>query len=189
MTGQAVLGINAYHGDVSAVLIRDGTLVAAVEEERFRRVKHGRASHGKQSGPSWNWAASRLRIYSISPSLEILVPTCGKRLPLRWASVRGEHWFVTAWPTGAECGTLQVLLADTLGRPVNRVRPLLHGVEHHPAHLASAFFPSPFEQAAVCAVDGFGDFVSTSSAMGVGCISKFSSGCTSRTPSDFSTRR
>ena len=35
-----ILGINAYHGDVSAVILRDGTLVAAVEEERFRRVKH-----------------------------------------------------------------------------------------------------------------------------------------------------
>ena len=40
MQGLIVLGINAYHGDVSAALLRDGELVAAVEEERFRRVKH-----------------------------------------------------------------------------------------------------------------------------------------------------
>ncbi len=48
------------------------------------------------------------------------------------------------------------------------VRPKLHWVEHHPSHLASAFFVSPFEEAAVCAIDGFGDFVSTSIARGQG---------------------
>src|SRR5207244_11887926 len=46
--------------------------------------------------------------------------------------------------------------------------PKIHFVEHHPAHLASAFFVSPFDDAAVCAIDGFGDFVSTSLAIGRG---------------------
>jgi carbamoyltransferase len=59
-------------------------------------------------------------------------------------------------------------LAEVLALEPERVRTRLHWVEHHPAHLASAFFVSPFDEAAVCAIDGFGDFVSTSWAVGRG---------------------
>ena len=62
------------------------------------------------------------------------------------------------------CGTI----AENLGLDVGHVRARMHWVEHHPAHLSSSFFVSPFEEAAVCAIDGFGDFVSTSFAMGRG---------------------
>jgi carbamoyltransferase len=57
-------------------------------------------------------------------------------------------------------------LGETLKLSRSDLRGKIHWVEHHPAHLASAFFVSPFEQAAVCAIDGFGDFVSTSWATG-----------------------
>src|SRR4029450_9728470 len=60
---------------------------------------------------------------------------------------------------------LHAPLATALGMPRDDL-PKLHNVEHHPAHLASAFFVSPFETAAWCAIDGFGDFVSTSFATG-----------------------
>ena len=59
-------------------------------------------------------------------------------------------------------------LAEALGVDRARVDERLHWVEHHPAHLASAFLVSPFDEAAVCAIDGFGDFVSTSWAIGRG---------------------
>jgi len=59
-------------------------------------------------------------------------------------------------------------IAGALELDVPRVRDRLHWVEHHPAHLASAFFVSPFETATVCAIDGFGDFVSTSGGIGRG---------------------
>src|SRR4051794_25067924 len=58
--------------------------------------------------------------------------------------------------------------ATTLGLTPGDPRPQVHWVEHHPAHLASTFFVSPFDEAAVCAIDGFGDFVSTSWAVGRG---------------------
>src|SRR5262249_16098958 len=60
---------------------------------------------------------------------------------------------------------LQTPLAEALSMSTEKL-PKIHYVEHHPAHLASAFFVSPFEEAAVCALDGFGDFVSTSLAIG-----------------------
>ncbi|MDO8795105.1 MAG: carbamoyltransferase C-terminal domain-containing protein [Vicinamibacterales bacterium] len=163
-----ILGINAFHGDVAAALVVDGTLVAAVEEERFSRVKHTAGFPGeamraclamaglaasdvdvcavsrKPRAHLWRKAAFALRR---RPSLG-LVRDRARNL----ASVEGVHTRV----------------ASALGLPEARVRQRIRLVEHHPAHLASAFFVSPFESAAVCAIDGFGDFVSTSWARGEG---------------------
>src|SRR4029453_5241168 len=58
--------------------------------------------------------------------------------------------------------------ATELGLEEFHVAPRMHYVEHHAAHLASSFFASPFDDAAVCAIDGFGDFVSTSTGLGRG---------------------
>jgi carbamoyltransferase len=160
-----VLGINAYHGDVSAALLRDGQLVAAVEEERFRRIKH--------------WAG---------------FPTLAIRSVLEMGGIRGQDVHHVAISRDPKANLLRKGLFTVTHRPdlrlvLDRVRnagkvrdlhgplasalgvprddlPTLHFVEHHPAHLASAFFVSPFESAACCALDGFGDFVSTSLATG-----------------------
>jgi carbamoyltransferase len=160
-----VLGINAYHGDVSAALLRDGQLVAAVEEERFRRIKH--------------WAG---------------FPTLAIRSVLEMAGIRGQDVRHVAVSRDPKANLLRKGLFTIRHRPdlrlvLDRVRnagkvrdlhgplaaalgvprddlPAIHYVEHHPAHLASAFFVSPFESAACCAIDGFGDFVSTSFAIG-----------------------
>ena len=160
-----VLGINAYHGDVSAALLRDGQLVAAVEEERFRRIKH--------------WAG---------------FPTLAIRSVLEMAGIRGQDVRHVAVSRDPKANLLRKGLFTVTHRPdvrlvLDRVRnagkvrdlhgplaaalgvprddlPAVHFVEHHPAHLASAFFVSPFDSAACCAIDGFGDFVSTSFATG-----------------------
>jgi carbamoyltransferase len=160
-----VPGINAYHGDVSAALLRDGQLVAAVEEERFRRIKH--------------WAG---------------FPTLAIRSVLEMGGIRGQDVHHVAISRDPKANLLRKGLFTVTHRPdlrlvLDRVRnagkvrdlhgplasalgvprddlPTLHFVEHHPAHLASAFFVSPFESAACCALDGFGDFVSTSLATG-----------------------
>src|SRR5204863_7459283 len=70
--------------------------------------------------------------------------------------------------SGRRVGDAAGAMALTLGVDRERVAPRMRWVEHHPSHLASAFFVSPFEEAAVCAIDGFGDFVSTSWATGRG---------------------
>jgi carbamoyltransferase len=163
-----ILGINAYHGDVSAALVRDGVLIAAVEEERFRRVKH--------------WAG---------------FPTMAIRSVLAEAGIRGAdvaHVAISRKPlahvarkalfalrhrpdpklildrlkNGRKVGALGDPLREALGLEAGARGPTVHHVEHHPAHLASAFFVSPFADAACCAIDGFGDFVSTSFAVGSG---------------------
>ncbi|HEY7292962.1 MAG TPA: carbamoyltransferase C-terminal domain-containing protein [Vicinamibacterales bacterium] len=156
-----ILGLNAYHGDVSAVLVRDGQLVAALEEERFRRIKHvaGFPSRSiveclRQGGISARdvdlFAVSRNpRAHLWRKALFIL-----RHRPGRTIADRAKN--------AVSVGALPRAIASTLDLDERHVRARTRFVEHHPAHLASAGFVSPFDSAAVCAIDGFGDFVSTS---------------------------
>ena len=163
-----VLGINAYHGDVSAALVCDGELVAAVEEERFRRVKH--------------WAGFPAEAIRSCLEMAGLKPEEVDRFAVS-RDPKAHLWRKALYAIRRRPGlgllrdrarnrskiaTLSSEIATSLSLSEARVRERLHWVEHHPAHLASAFFVSPFEDAAVCAIDGFGDFVSTSFAMGRG---------------------
>ncbi len=163
-----ILGFNAYHGDVAAAIVRDGTLVAAIEEERFRRIKHCAgfpaeairacvAAAGADPGDIDVFAVPRARHAHLVRKV---------LFALRHGA-RGELFGAHARSATRREG-LATRLAETLGLPPGRVAGRMHYVEHHPAHLASAFFPSRFEDAAVCAIDGFGDFVSTSTAIGRG---------------------
>ena len=163
-----ILGINAYHGDVAAVILRDGELVAAVEEERFRRIKHYAgfpqqairsclATAGAEPGDIDAFAVSRdprahlwrkgLFALKHRPSLSLVRDRAANAISVR-------H--------------LAHACADAMGLEESHVAGRMHYVEHHAAHLASSFFASPFEDAAVCAIDGFGDFVSTSTGVGRG---------------------
>ena len=162
-----VLGINAYHGDVSAVLLRDGAVVAALEEERFTRIKHyagfptqsiqrclkmagidgSQVAHVAISrDPKANLPQKALFALKKRPSFTLILDRLKNQRAVR--DVEGP-------------------LAHALGLDRTALPPV-HNVEHHPAHLASAFFCSPFDEAAVAAIDGFGDFVSTSMASGKG---------------------
>ncbi len=152
-----ILGINAYHADSSACLLVDGTLVAAAEEERFRRIKHW-AGFPSQA------IRSCLREASLEPAaVEHLAINIDWRANL-FAKARfvATHLF-----SGLVRDRLSNLKAKQsvmrawerdLGSPFNG---LLHTVEHHLAHMASAAFVSPFETCAVLSLDGFGDFAST----------------------------
>ena len=158
-----ILGLNAYHGDSAACLIRDGQLVAAAEEERFRRIKH--------------WAGLPTR------SIDYCLAEGGVSL----GDV--EHISINRNPGVNNWRRLGFVLTH---RPdprlmIQKIRNIrsassahqalekaygislkaqIHHVEHHLAHLASAFLVSRFDEAACISIDGFGDFAST--AMGFG---------------------
>jgi carbamoyltransferase len=164
----AVLGISAYHADAAAALVVDGRLAAAVEEERFTRVKHW-AGFPRQA------IASCLAIAGLAPAdVDHFAVGRDPRAHL-WRKIR---FALRRRPSidlvsdrarnARRIERVADALAGALGLDSARVAPRVRFVEHHPAHLASAFFASPFETAAVCAVDGFGDFVSTSHAVGRG---------------------
>ena len=160
-----ILGINAYHGDVSAVLLKDGDLVAALEEERFRRIKHvaGFPTNairrcldvgGIDAADVDHVAISRDPSAHFGKKVQFVL-TERPSLKLVWERAMSSR----------KVTNVEDDLADALGLSQRQLPPL-HNVEHHPAHLASAFFVSPYEEAAVCALDAMGDFVSTSWAMG-----------------------
>ena len=162
-----ILGLNVYHADVSAVLIRGGQLIAALEEERFRRVKHFTGF------PS---IAIRRCLEMAGIEGKDIDAVAISRNPR--ANVLKKAAFVISQRPGRELlgnridhlrkvRDMRIPLAEALSVPIEQL-PKIHHVEHHPAHLASAFFVSGFEEAAICAVDGFGDFVSTSLAIGAG---------------------
>ena len=162
-----ILGINAYHADGSAVLLRDGELVAAVEEERFRRIKHwaGFPTHaiakcleiGGISGADIDhFAISR------DPKANFL-----KKAAFALSNGMRLSNIVNRTRNLKKVSDVSDTIASALNIPKDKL-PRVHFVEHHPSHLASAFFVSPFDDAAVCAIDGFGDFVSTSTGIGRG---------------------
>ena len=163
-----VLGINAYHADVSAVLLRDGELVAAVEEERFRRIKH-------VAGFPREAIRVCLEMGGIKPhEIDHVGVSRNPRAHLfrkAWFALRnrpGTGLLRDRATNYRQVGAIPSALREALGLTEGQKQPQVHWVEHHPAHLASTFFVSPFDQAAVCAIDGFGDFVSTSHAIGRG---------------------
>jgi carbamoyltransferase len=163
-----ILGINAYHGDVAAVLVRDGELVAAVEEERFRRIKH-------VAGFPTEAIRACLEMGQIDGSAIDHVAVSRDPRAHAW---RKALFALRRRPGGGllrdraanyrRVGAIPRTVKEALGLSPTALGPRMHWVEHHPAHLASTFFVSPFEEAAVCAIDGFGDFVSTSWAVGRG---------------------
>ena len=162
-----VLGINAYHADGSAVLLKDGELIVAVEEERFRRIKHW-------AGFPTEAIRKCLEIGGITGADvgHVAISRDPKANILRKAAFAVKNRMqisniVNRTRNLAKVHDVSEPLSDALMVPAGSL-PKVHFVEHHPAHLASAFFVSPFEDASICAIDGFGDYLSTSMAIGTG---------------------
>ena len=155
-----ILGINAYHAGASACLIEDGKLIAAVEEERFNRRKYwaGFPSQAIQYVlKEANITAYDVEHIGISrnPSANMLKKvlfTLSKRPSLELIRDRLTN--------AAQVKDPRSQLAESLGVDAKKLRAQIHNVEHHRAHMSSAFYVSPFKDAAVLSVDGMGDFVS-----------------------------
>jgi carbamoyltransferase len=161
----SILGLSVYHADASAAAVVDGRFVAGVEEERFRRVKHWAGfpeqairfcveeiNGGDFGGVTALAVARQPRAYlARKAALALSHPRSLRRALGRARNLR-------------QVASLEERIAATFGGPA----PRLHPVEHHLAHVASAFFCSPFEEAMCLTVDGFGDFVSTMMAVGRG---------------------
>ncbi|HYR76670.1 MAG TPA: carbamoyltransferase C-terminal domain-containing protein [Pyrinomonadaceae bacterium] len=205
-----ILGINAYHGDAAAALIKDGRIVAAVEEERFNRVKHSagfpvksieyclsaaeigieEVDHvGISRDPSAHLhkkvlvAAQRaakgiVRARATAPSnpqLRIITEEDAEKVPAIAVEPNGNghspgilQQVVDRLRNAARVRDLKEELARALGISKTKLRARVHNIEHHRAHLASSFFVSQFDRAALLSLDGFGDFISTMWAVGEG---------------------
>lgn len=163
-----ILGINAYHGDSSAAIYKDGELIAATEEERFRRIKH--------------WAglpteAIQFCLREAGITLAEVDHICVSRNPL--AKIGQKAWY--ALSSGVKLSNLRNRVSNTFNikslKPdlcaalqisEKSVKARIEFVEHHRCHIASAFHVSPFEESAILSIDGMGDFTSTMRAAGHG---------------------
>ena len=164
-----IVGINAYHADASAAIFVDGKLVAAIEEERFRRVKH--------------WAGFP----------ELSIAFCLKEAGIGYGDV--DHFAIGRDPgaklfkkllyllkhPGGNFGAVRDRLnnsrkAASIDNELSRISGLeekefrgkIKNIEHHRSHIASAFFASPFDEAACLSIDGSGDFSTTMIGTGKG---------------------
>ncbi len=164
-----ILGINAYHADSSAAIFVDGKMIAAIEEERFTRVKH--------------WAGFP----------EKAIAFCLKEAGVGYADV--DHYaigrdpkakffkklvYLAMHPVGSFAAVKERLQnsrkVSSIENELARVSKLdastfknkIRQVEHHRSHIASAFFASPFEKAACLSIDGSGDFTTTMTGVGSG---------------------
>ena len=215
-----ILGINAYHGDAAAALIKDGRIVTAVEEERFNRIKHCAGfptqairyclsaagieiedvDHvGISRDPSAHLhkkvlAAAQRAAKQLAGSKQNAIASgqsagigASVHTPITGPTVK-ESSLSSEAPAVPENGNghglfqqvadrlrnaarvrdLKDELARALGISKTQLRARFHNLEHHRAHLASSFFVSPFDRAALLSLDGFGDFISTMWAVGEG---------------------
>ena len=161
-----ILGINSYHADSSACLLYKGKIITAIEEERFTRVKH--------------WAG-----FPINSIKNCLSDAGIKIKDIDHVAINQDHranrlrrlvYFVKNTPSiglikqklNNRKNRLGVL--DDIMRSYNNdnISARIHYVEHHLAHIASAYYVSPFEESVALSIDGFGDFSSTAWGIGSG---------------------
>lgn len=168
MTSEAVLGVNAYHGDASAALFVDGRCVAAVEEERFTRIKH--QSGFPEFSVRWCLDAAGISAEELDHIAIGRNPTSNLYRKLTYALVHppGFGFIKSRMRNAARVLDVRDSIATSTGTPVDKLRARFHRVEHHRTHIASAFDCSPFEDAACISLDGMGDFVSTMWGVGHG---------------------
>ncbi len=163
-----ILGINAYHGDSSACLLKDGIVVCAIEEERIRRIKHWAGF------PSMaikfcleDEGISLEQVDYITVSRDPKVNFYKKILHVLIYKIS----FSAIWDrlsNSKKVHSVKEELANLFQIPESAIMAKVHNIEHHRSHIASSFFASSFKKSAILSIDGFGDFTSTMTAIGYG---------------------
>lgn len=164
-----ILGINAYHADSSAAIFVNGTLAAAIEEERFRRVKHWAGFPSlaiqfclKEAGVTIE-QVDHIAI-GRDPKAKLF-----KKLLFLLRNFSGSMDVVKdRLSNSKKVASLEEEFHILTGADKEQIKQKIHQAEHHRSHLASAFFASPFEEAALLSIDGSGDFTTTMIGVGKG---------------------
>ncbi|MBS1541759.1 MAG: carbamoyltransferase [Bacteroidetes bacterium] len=164
-----ILGLNAHHADSSAAIFKDGVLLAAAEEERFLRIKHWAGFPAEAVKFCLQEAGITLQeVDHITigrdakakfwNKVKFVLSNAHKKNPLLLDRLKNSKKIIS----------IESELAAISGLNERAIKPKVIHVEHHRSHLASAFFASPFEEAAILSIDGSGDFTTTMLATGKG---------------------
>jgi len=160
-----ILGLNAYHGDSAACLFVDGKLIAAAEEERFRRIKHWAGL--PTSAINYVLEEAKLRLEEVDHIAINRKPGVNNLRRLEFVLTHWPHPRLIAQKIKNIRSAASV--KETLQANYRiEIKAEVHHVEHHLAHLASAYLVSGFNEAACISIDGFGDFASTAFGIGKG---------------------
>ena len=160
-----ILGISAYYHDSAAALVRDGEIIAAAQEERFTRVKHDFSFPSNAS--AYCLASAGIGVDQLDyvafydkPFLKF------ERILETYLSFpgRGVRSFLQAMPLWLK---QKLFLGETIRRKLGYEGKVIFP-EHHESHAASAFYPSPFREAAIFTVDGVGEWATTTVGRGSG---------------------
>jgi carbamoyltransferase len=164
-----ILGINAFHADSSAAIFVDGIMIAATEEERFTRIKHwaGFPSNAiefclKEVGITLG------EVDYICVGRDPKAKLWNKALYLIKNLTKKNTLIFDRLSNSKKLVSLEIELANLSGLSIKKIKPKIKYIEHHRSHLASAFFASPFDEAAILSIDGSGDFTTTMIAVGNG---------------------
>ncbi len=161
-----ILGLNAFHGDSSACLVRDGKLVACAEEERFRRIKHW--SGMPSEAIRYVLQEGGLKLADVEHVAINRDPSVNnfRRVAYALRRMPSPKLILNRIRNIRRAASFEDSLRAAL--PGEALRAQVHHVEHHLAHLASAFHVGNFDEAVCLSVDGFGDFASSAWGMGRG---------------------
>ena len=161
-----ILGISCFYHDSAAALVRDGMLIAAAEEERFSRIKHDFGFPSQAIAFCLEQGGLKAQdldhvVYYEKPFLkfERILTSCVQTFPRSYEVFRES---MIAWL--AEKLWVQSIITDKMDVRTERVI----AIDHHASHAASAFYPSPFEEAAILTVDGVGEWATATFGTGRG---------------------
>jgi carbamoyltransferase len=163
-----ILGLNAFHGDSSACILKDGEVMIALEEERIRRIKHWAGFPIEAIKYCLQDVGITIRdidhiTISRDPSANVL-----KKIKHTLKNTVSVATIFDRYTNSKKVKSVKALLAEAFAIDEAAIKATIHNIEHHRSHLGSAFFASPFEKAALLSIDGFGDFTSTMTAIGNG---------------------
>jgi carbamoyltransferase len=154
-----ILGLNAYHGDSAACIVVDGQLIAAAEEERFRRIKHWAGFPSEAI--KYCLKEAQVKVEEIDHFAVNRNPTANlfRKAIFAFSKHPALDLVKDRLKNAARVRDIKTVLSSEFGVLGENIKAKIHHVEHHVAHLGSSFFVSPFDKAALVSVDGFGDFV------------------------------
>ena len=163
-----ILGINAYHGDSSACIIKNSDLICAVEEERFRRIKHWAGFPLESVKYCLNAAEISLADLDYITINRNPKANLYKKVIFTLRKRPSFSLIKDSLKNTLKVKDIKKVMSELLEIRNKEITAQFYHIEHHRAHIASAFFVSPFDKAAILSVDGFGDFVSAMIGEGFG---------------------
>ncbi len=163
-----ILGLNAFHGDSSACIYKNGVLIAATEEERIRRHKHWAGLPTESIKFCLQEAGITLGDVDYITISRDPKAKLGEKILYSLSNIFTLKSIGSRAKNSVKLKSLKKEIAERLNFDVRYVKAPIYYVEHHRSHMASSFMVSPFDECAILSVDGFGDFTSTMRAVGHG---------------------